>query len=209
MIKFENTEVRGFTHALRGMRNPLDSWAKSDTVILGDEGRGGMWIGENDTDLAKRLISAGPEHAKFLRQIICWTDIVAPRFWWIEFDTYRLGVEKNSCSTMHTVMRKAITPEDFSFDHSSAVVVDGVVEGLNQLRELYLEVDDPEEKKRIWRTFIEHLPQSFNQRRTVMMSYQALRNMIRQRRGHKLTEWADFIAWAETLPNSWMLTEGR
>lgn len=198
MIQFEHTDVYGIHHALRGMRNPLDSWAKSDSGFSAHD----ILIGTNDKGLCKRLIKAGPEHAKFLRQIVCWADITAPRFWWIEFDTYRTGVEKNSCSTMHRIMAKPFTDEDFS-----GVMPGGVIADLNLLRNAYLADTDEEEKRRIWRRVIERLPQSYNQKRTVMMSYQVIRQMCGQRKGHKLAEWHDFIAWAKTLPESWMLVE--
>ena len=198
MIQFEHTDVYGVHHALRGMRNPMDSWAKSDSDFSAHDNI----IGPNDESLCKRLIKAGPEHAKFLRQIICWADITAPRFWWIEFDTYRAGVEKNSCCTMHRIMAKPFTDEDFS-----GVMPGGVIADLNLLRDAYLADTDEEEKRKIWRRVIERLPQSYNQKRTVMMSYQAIRQMCGQRKGHKLSEWHDFIAWAKTLPESWMLVE--
>ena len=196
MIKFEHTEVRGFPHALRGMRNPMDSWSKSDSTFT----EYGACIGLKDQDLCLRLIAAGPEHAKFLRQIICWVDITAPRFWWTEFDTYRVGVEKNSCSTMHRIMAKPFTDEDFAAD----ALPGGVIADLNALRSAYHETEDPDEKKRVWRRLIERLPQSYLQKRTVMMSYAAIRTMCHQRAGHKLQEWHDFIKWAHALPRNWL-----
>lgn len=199
MIKFEKTEVHGLEPALRGMRNPLDSWAKSDSFFsdVTDEDN---CIGNADAELASRLIKSGTEHCKFLRQIVCWVDITAPRFWWMEFDTYRHGVEKNSCSTMHTIMKREFTPDDFT-----PLTGKPVIDELNGLRQSYLDAKDDHQKKLFWRALIEKLPQGYMQKRTVMMSYQAIRAMCHQRKGHKLSEWHDFIDWAKTLPESWML----
>ena len=204
-LTFEHTEVQGFEPALRGMRNPLDSWDRSDSRIGSAEGSGTVFvIGEADRALCDKLIAAGDEHAKFLRQIICWTDITAPRFWWIEFDTYRAGVEKNSCSTMHTIMKNPFSVEDFGWG-----VPYETIETLNRYRDAYANAKSEAERKCYWRTLIEILPQSYRQKRTCMMSYQAIRHICKQRRGHKLIEWAEFIAWAETLPESWMLFDQR
>lgn len=198
MIAFEHTDVYGIQHALRGMRNPYDSWQRSDSSFSAHD----VLIGEEDKKLCLALIRAGAEHCKFLRQIICWVDITAPRFWWTEFDTYRAGVEKNSCSTMHTIMRRPFTDEDFA-----GVLPGGILADLNALRESYIASNETTEKQAIWRRLIERLPQSYMQKRTVSMSYQAIRAMCRQRKGHKLAEWHDFIAWAKGLPESWMLTD--
>lgn len=204
-LVFEHTEVQGFEPALRGMRNPLDSWSRSDSRIGSAEGEGTRFVlGDADRDLCRRLIEAGPEHAKFLRQIVCWTDIAAPRFWWIEFDTYRFGVEKNSCSTMHTIMKKPLSEEDFG-----PGVPQDTVAMLNRYRDAYRLSKSETEKKCYWRMLIEQLPQSYWQKRTVMMSYQAIRNICRQRRGHKLYEWQEFIEWADGLPESWMLFDKK
>ena len=196
MITFEHTEVSGFSHALRGMRNPLDSWPKSDSSFSAS----GVFIGPRDHDLAERLIAAGPEHATFLREIVCWVDITAPRFWWQEMDRYRVGKEQLSCSTMHRIMAKPFTDRDFAAD----ALPGGVIADLNELRAQYHAESDPEKKRHIWRRLIERLPQSYLQRRTLMMSYQAIRTMVHQRRNHKLEEWHDFVKWAEALPHSWM-----
>ncbi len=204
MIRFEHTEVQGFEHALRGMRNPLNSWAKSDSRIGNIPGCAYAYrvnIGDADRQLCERLIRAGTEHCKFLRQIICWTDITAPRMWWIEFDTYRFGVEKNSCSTMHTIMQHPFSDDDFG-----CVIPGGVIADLNRLRILYADSESEEERKHIWRQLIDRLPQSYHQKRTVMMSYQAIRSMYHQRAGHKLSEWAGFRDWAVELPESWMVS---
>lgn len=200
MLRFEHTDVYGIQHALRGMRNPYDSWQKSDSGFSAHD----ILIGDEDKKLCRALIRAGTEHCKFLRQIICWVDITAPRFWWTEFDTYRAGVEKNSCSTMHTIMRRPFTDEDFA-----GVLPGGIIADLNALRESYIASNETTEKQAIWRRLIERLPQSYMQKRTVSMSYQAIRAMCRQRKGHKLTEWHDFIAWAKDLPESWMLIDNN
>lgn len=203
MIKFEHTDVQGFEHALRGMRNPLASWNKSDSAFGISEYPPyyvRMNVGEADRALCEKLILAGTEHCKFLRQIICWTDITAPRMWWIEFDTYRFGVEKNSCSTMHTIMKEPLTDADFG-----RVIPGGVITDLNRLRVLYNHSNNEEERRRIWRELIDRLPQSYHQKRTVTMSYQAIRSMYHQRKGHKLEEWSGFRDWAAGLPESWMI----
>lgn len=199
MIRFVKTEVHGLEPALRGMRNPLDSWAKSDSFFSNITDEDNV-IGKADALLCGRLILSGPEHCKFLRQIVCWVDITAPRFWWIEFDTYRHGVEKNSCSTMHRIMAKEFTPEDFT-----PLTGKPIIDELNGLRQSYLDAKDDHQKKLFWRALIEKLPQGYMQKRTVMMSYQAIRAMCHQRKGHKLTEWHDFIDWAKELPESWMI----
>lgn len=204
MIRFEYTRVSGFEAAIRGMRNPWDSWEKSDSTFT----QYGCCIGPEDEMLCRMLIRSGPEHAKFMRQIICWTDIIAPRFWWTEFDTYRIGVEKDSCSTMHTVMKNPFTDDDFGGEALSG----GIVADLNALRELYntaREKGDGVKAKDVWRRLVVSLPQGYMQKRTVMMSYQAIRQMCIQRRNHKLEEWHDFISWAKKLPESWMLMENE
>lgn len=196
MIRIENTEAGGFEAAMRGMRNPMNSWGKNDSFFCGE----GFQIGPNDRELAKRLIRSGTEHATFLRLINVWCDITAPRFWWQEMDRYRVGKEQVSCSTMHKLMQRRLRPEDFSGD-----VFPETLDRLNSLMAGYDLEDEGDAKKALWRSIIENLPQSYNQRRTVMMSYQTLRSIVRQRKGHKLTEWADFIEWAKSLPASWML----
>ena len=202
-LTFEHTEAQGFEPALRGMRNPLASWDRSDSRIGSAEGSGTVFVvGKADKDLAKWLIYAGPEHAKFLRQIVCWTDITAPRFWWIEFDTYRIGVEKDSCSTMHTIMKRPFTENDFGLG-----VPQETIQALNRYRDAYNGSKSEAERKCYWRTLIEILPQSYRQKRTCMMSYQAIRHICKQRKGHKLKEWQEFIEWAERLPESWMIFE--
>lgn len=209
MIKFENTETMNFEGAFRGMRNPLNSWGRSDSHYdIDDMGivSRGFIIGDKDMDLAKRLIKAGSDHRKFLRQIFVSVDITAPLYWWKEFDTYKVGTVANSCSTMHKIHSKPIELSDFSIDNF--VIDDGVIElELNDcfiniiadceyLRLRYLETKD----KKYWRGLIQLLPESYNQKRTVTLNYETLRNIYNSRAGHRLTEWHTFRDWIETLP---------
>ena len=204
-MKFENTEVYGFKRALHGMRNPLESWAKNDTV----EENGNVTIGENDLALAKRLIKAGNEHRKFMRQIFVSVDITGPLYWWKEFDTYKVGTVANSTSTMHKLASTPITLDCFEIDDYDGSLeyesgqLDGIIkkhiEFLEEMRVKYLETKD----KRYWKELIRWLPSSWQQTRTVTMSYENLLAMCSpgQRRFHKLTEWsAAFIDWARSLP---------
>ena len=218
-MNIKTIEVAGFRPALHGMRNPMNSWDKSDTVYHTTEEHYpdepfhttiDFLLGENDADLSRRLQNAGPEHCKHLRMIMVWADITAPRYWWQEFDTYRVGVEKVSCSTMHKLMARPLTLDDF--EHSG--IDDGTVVQYLEAAISILNMDIhhynnviPEQKKSIWRGIIQTLPQSYLQKRTVMMSYAALRNIYRQREGHKLQEWQTFREWVESLPESWMITE--
>lgn len=193
------------------MRNPLDSHVKSDSIFYPT-----VKIGENDMNLAKRLISAGPEHRKFLRQIMVSVDITGSLFWFKEFDTYKIGTTANSSSTMHTIMRNPITMDNFEMDDYSHMlsldkytcvhgdeaefVIDDAWEDIlticNKLRDKYLETKD----KRYWKELIRILPESWLQTRTITMNYENLYSIVRQRAGHKLTEWAKFIEWVSTLP---------
>ena len=204
-MKFENTEVYGFKRALHGMRNPLESWAKNDTV----EENGAVIIGENDLALAKRLIKAGNEHRKFMRQIFVSVDITGPLYWWKEFDTYKVGTVANSTSTMHKLASTPITLDCFEIDDYDGSLeyesgqLDGIIkkhiEFLEEMRVKYLETKD----KRYWKELIRWLPSSWQQTRTVTMSYENLLAMCSpgQRRFHKLTEWSvSFIDWARSLP---------
>ena len=191
MLKISNVEVVGFEHAMRGMRNPKNSWAKNDTK--------GCDVGANDLKLAKTLAESGSDHGKFLRMIEVYCDIEAPLYWWKEFDTYRVGVEKNSCSTMHKIHSKKFTMADFSTEHlndESKKVLGLVIYELNKNRDLYNCGNEKED----WWQMIQLLPSSYNQKRTLMMSYQALRNMYHARKNHKLDEWHTFCEWVETLP---------
>jgi hypothetical protein len=204
MIKFEKPEIWGWEHAIRGMRNPLNSWERSDTVFDGDK----LCLGENDVDLMTRLIRGGAPHRKFLRQIFVSVDITAPLYWWKEFDTYKVGTTANSCSTMHKLTAKEFTIEDFSFEDCNRwtkdVVCSCIINALNMNRLKYLETKD----KKLWRQMIQLLPTSYNQKRTVTMTYENLLNMLEYRRGHKLDEWRMFCDWILTLPYGSLLKEG-
>ena len=210
MIRVENIDVFNFEGAIRGMRNPLNSWDKSDSV---NEPPFGFNIGEKDLGLMKRLYKAGSEHRKYLRQIFVSMDITAPLYWWKEFDTYKVGTVANSCSTMHTIHKKEFELGDFSIDHVSDDVLDveynggkytnspkdcfiDMVDILNACRDKYLETKD----KKWWWQLIQLLPSSYNQKRTVTMNYENVVSIIRQRQGHKLDEWHIFIDTLENLP---------
>lgn len=211
MIKFEHPEVWGWEHAIRGMRNPLNSWDKSDSrfnydieaATVGNEEPQYIHIdatiGYNDLDLMRRLIRAGSSHRKFLRQIFVSVDITAPRYWFAEFDTYKVGTTANSCSTMHKITEKEFTLDDFSHEHLIPRALDtlqATVDALNAYRSDYIQTKD----KIAWWQLIQLLPQSYNQKRTVTMTYENLLNMVNQRRGHKLDEWHDFCDWVFILP---------
>lgn len=221
MIQIQTLEVNGTLPALRGMRNPKNSWAKQDSYYdAGLDDLAEVYIGPNDHDLAMRLASGGPVHAKYRRMITVHADITAPLYWWKEFDTYRYGVEKDSCSTMHMIHSKEFTREDFSVEHlishswseadnfNKTVpmdVVDMTVKMLNECRMHYMfakEQGDSARMKMFWWQMIQLLPSTYNQKRTVMMSYEALANMCYWRKNHKLDEWRQFVEWAKGLPNS-------
>lgn len=203
MIKIEKTDVYGFESAIRGMRNPLNSWDKSDTMRTvmkyKEETDIIYFVGENDLALMKKLAAAGNDHGKFMRMINVTCDIVAPLYWWKEFDTYKVGTVANSCSTMHKIAAKEFTLEDFSVEHLSyrnrLTLVD-IINTLNEARLEFIETND----KSCWWQMIQLLPCSYNQRRTVQLNYAVLKNMYHARRAHKLTEWIDFCKWIETLP---------
>ena len=199
MIKVENIEIFGLDGAMRGMRNPLNSWDKADTTIYQEHDREFINIGVNDLNLATRLIKAGTEHRKFLRMIHVQMDVTAPLYWWKEADTYKVGTTANSCSTMHKIAAKEFALDDFSHDHlfNDAVVYNGyvstsvlecVIGALNEFRNLYLETKD----KRYWWQMIQLLPSSYNQRRTWDMSMETLLSILHQRKNHKLDEWNEF-----------------
>lgn len=216
MIQVENIETMNFAAAIRGMRNPMNSWAKSDSEE--DVGRCDYCIcrgdsrcndrafcpvtfvaGPADLGLMRRLIAAGPEHRKFMRQIFVSMDITAPLYWWKEFDTYKVGTTANSCSTMHKLTAKRFTLEDFSTDHiepECTHVITTVIAALNEMRDEYLKTND----KGLWYTMVQLLPSSYNQRRTVTMTYENAFNIIQQRSGHKLQEWLDFVNVLLGLP---------
>ncbi len=207
-MKFNYTEVWGIESALRGMRNPLNSWSKSDSGI--DTQTGMFQIGADDLKLATTLIKAGPEHRKFMRQIFVSVDITAPLYWWKEFDTYKVGTTANSTSTMHKIASEPITINNFEtndyckeLDMSSCYKENTVEEfsielinGLETLRKKYIVTKD----KKYWKELIRWLPESWLQTRTVTMNYENILTIIKQRTGHKLVEWRDFIRWACNLP---------
>lgn len=227
MIKFEHHKVWGWEHAVRGMRNPMNSWNMSDSrfdydidvTTYGDALPQHLHVdaklGPNDLYLMRSLLRAGSSHRKFLRQIFVSVDITAPLYWWKEYDTYKVGTVENSCSTMHKITAKEFTLDDFSYEHLEdfdepfemdgngltrfpwfKTYLEGTIDVLNHARELYLDGKD----KKYWWQLIQLLPQSYNQRRTVTMTYENLLNMVSQRRGHKLDEWHDFCDWALSLP---------
>lgn len=221
-MKITTLDVSGMMPAMHAMRNPMNSWDRQDTYMtikkeiediesaplfkLFDPEK--VVVGQNDKGLSLRLQKAGPEHCKHLRMIVVWADIEAPRYWWQEFDTYRFGVEKVSCSTMHKLTSRKIVEDDFEFEKSNSYSWANIRESiviLNEAIDMYNGTENPTEKERIWRNLIQNLPQGYIQKRTVMMSYAALRNIVRQRKGHKLREWKFFIDWAKTLPESWMI----
>lgn len=216
MIKIEVLEIAGFAAAIHGMRNPLNSWDKSDTDyngLLDNDEYTDIWAGPKDAELMRKLCAAGPEHRKFLRMIVVYADITAPRYWWTEFDTYKVGTVANSCSTMHTIMKKPFEMDDFSHEHlQDELMVErtfetdlsAIIDELNLARGKYIETKD----KFYWWQVIQLLPQSYNQKRTVMLNYETLRNIYAQRRGHKLDEWAEFRKLEENLPCSWLITGG-
>ena len=211
MIKVENIEVWGFEHAIRGLRNPMNSWDKSDSINCHEYGEdcdfcernysecAKYYIGENDLDLMQRLFKAGTEHRKYLRQIFVSMDITAPLYWWKEFDTYKVGTVANSCSTMHKIAAKPFEMSDFSHEKlgiGAETTLKIVVEELNKEREMYLQSHD----KSFWWGMIQLLPSSYNQRRTVTMNYENVFAIIKQRSEHKLDEWNEFVKVLKTLP---------
>ena len=209
MIKIEDVEVVGFAAAIRGMRNPMNSWSKSDSCFCPNEpcceGNCSMMIGPNDLDLMKRLRNAGTDHRKFMRMIAVYVDITAPLYWWKEYDTYKVGTVANSCSTMHKIHEKEFTLEDFSCEHltpwNETVLANLIVE-LNANRDRYLQTKEKED----WWQMIQLLPSSYNQKRTVLFNYEVLANMYKSRKDHKLDEWRNFCSWIKTLPYSELIT---
>ena len=206
MLKIEHTSVTGFEAAIRGVRNPFNSWHLSDSV----PGDGGceVIIGEKDLSLMHRLRNAGTDHRKYMRMICVWCDITAPRFWWPEFDAYKVGTVANSCSTMHTIHKRDLTLDDFSHEHlkgNAARALENLITVINDFRAEYI----ANGKKEDWRSIIELLPQSYNQKRTVLMNYEVLANMYKSRKGHRLDEWKTLLDWIETLPYSELITNGK
>ena len=218
-MRFENSEVWGFEHAIRGMRNPMNSHDKSDSCYLtineiaGHPCDSGLQkefvIGENDLKLMQKLICAGSEHRKFLRQIFVSVDITAPLYWWKEFDTYKVGTVANSTSTMHKIHAKEFMLDDFSHEHlkpTSIFALESILKEMNYHREKFLQSKCKD--KTHWWQMIQLLPSSYNQKRTITMNYENILTMYRQRKGHKLNEWSgldnpelpNFISWVKTLP---------
>ena len=229
MIKIEETEVVGLRHVIRGMRNPMNSWEKSDSGICkgGDNGLGcencaneasctnnydhEFKVGKEDYCLMEKLRDAGTDHRKYMRMIVVYLDITAPLYWWKEFDTYKVGTVANSCSTMHKIHAKEFTLDDFSCEHlvdeldferTFKTYLETTIEGLNEARDKYLETND----KFYWWQMIQLLPSSYNQKRTVMLNYEVLTNLYKSRRNHKLAEWHTLCDWVETLPYSELIT---
>ena len=210
MITITHTNVNGWDAAIRGMRNPMNSWAKSDsgygcgTTLKCDycgmldcaSARRTFVIGENDLSLMRNLASAGTDHGKFMRFINVTVDITAPLYWWKEFDTYKVGTVANSCSTMHKIHAKEFTPDDFSIEHLTGDTFFDILDDLNFHRQMYLDTGDHDH----WWQLIQLLPTSYNQLRTVQVNYAVLRNIYHARKNHKLTEWRSFCEWIEKLP---------
>lgn len=245
MLKIEETEVVGWKAAIRGMRNPMNSWEQSDsghcqrdlardctTCVHRDTGysactAGHFDIGPRDYDLMTRLRNAGTDHRKFMRMLIVYVDITAPLYWWKEFDTYKVGTVANSCSTMHKIAAKEFTLDDFSHEHLGVLIPaelnDGeevfqnlwieslkrTIEDLNTARGFYIREQNSDLKKKYWLQMIHLLPSSYNQKRTIMLSYEVLANIYKSRRNHKLDEWHTLCDWIEGLPYSEMITGER
>ena len=223
MIKIDGTNTYGWEAAVRGMRNPMNSWAKSDSHYCWEPQYlgGGCFgcelnsdhncrvdkyvVGAADLDLMKRLIKSGTDHSKFLRMIGVTCDLTAPLYWWKEYDTYKVGTVANSCSTMHKIHAKKFEREDFSTDHlipRMKEVLDVTIANLNACRGNFLETQD----KKWWWQMIQLLPTSYNQKRTVQLNYAVLRNIYHSRKNHKLDEWPTFCHWVEGLPYSELIT---
>ena len=225
MLKIENFEVTGWEAAIRGMRNPKNSWKKSDSGLTCSQNKNNICdihctadnyckpldkylIGPNDHDLMMRLRNAGTDHRKFMRMITVYLDITAPLYYWKEFDTYKVGTVANSCSTMHKIADKEFTLEDFSCEHlenSWLAHLKETIRLLNEARDAY-HWCNTDAKKEWWWQMIQLLPSSYNQKRTVMLNYEVLANMYKSRRNHKLDEWHTFCDWIEELPYSELIT---
>lgn len=225
MIKIEHVEVVGLEPAIRGMRNPMNSWGKSDShyakkLIEGIYDKEvhpedvEYIIGHNDLELMRKLADGGSVHAKYRRMIVVYMDITAPLYWWKEFDTYKVGTVANSCSTMHKIADKKFTYDDFSYEHllgpedvgfgemDYTHVIKYIIDVLNISRDKYLETKD----KRYWWRMIQLLPSSYNQKRTVMLNYEVLVGIYKYRKDHKLDEWREFCKMIESLPYSELIT---
>ena len=217
MIKFEHIEVSGWEAAIRGMRNPMNSWDKSDTTYgeyFGQDEDGDIVllrykkpeIGDNDLKLMKQLVEAGSDHGKFMRMINVTADITAPLYWWKEYDTYKIGTVANSCSTMHKIHSKELAIDDFSHEHlvgEAEKALKFIIGEINFARQALLETND----KEYWWEMIQLLPSSYNQKRTVQLNYEVLRNIYHSRKNHKLDEWrVGFMDWIKALPYSELIT---
>ena len=230
MIKLENTEVSGWQAAIRGMRNPMNSWDKSDSSVCegrssrcdtcwlkpeddyapcysATEHKGTLYVvGEQDLDLMKKLVQAGSDHSKFMRMINVTVDVTAPLYWWKEADTYKVGTVRNSCSTMHKITEKEFELDDFSHEHLNEDVINNpfnaIINCLNFFRELYIQNRDKDD----WWQIIQLLPSSYNQRATLQLNYAVLRNIYHSRKNHKLDCWHTFCHWIESLPYSELIT---
>ena len=214
MIKIDNTEVIGWEHAIRGMRNPKNSWNRSDSyhnyheMVDGEDDICDYVLGANDLKLATTLANAGTEHGKFLRMINVYVDITAPLYYFKEMDTYKVGTVCNSCSTMHKIHAKEFTLDDFSHEHLfDTCILEKVINELNIYRSIYVDYDNQTDayqeefsKKDIWWQMIQLLPSSYNQKRTYMLNYATLKAIYHQRKDHKLDEWHVFCDWIKTLP---------
>ena len=236
MLRIENTEVLGWEHAIRGMRNPMNSWEKSDSgwdviyhspvdknefLLVKDDDEYEYFVGPNDQKLMMNLRSAGTDHRKFMRMITVYVDITGPLYWWKEFDTYKVGTVANSCSTMHKIAAKEFMLEDFSCEHlsirQSVDILKETIDALNVFRNVYLNggllkyetgefATFQPKDKEIWWQMIQLLPSSYNQRRTLMLNYEVLANIYKSRRNHKLDEWHTLCDWIESLPYSELVT---
>lgn len=214
MLKIENTEVFGWDAAIRGMRNPKNSWDKSDSYWTHIENPETLntapfqfFTGENDLKLARSLANAGSDHGKFLRMIHVQFDVVAPLYWWKEYDTYKVGTVADSCSTMHKIHEKEFTMDDFSCEHlltNGRLLLSNTINILNLAREEFLS----SKNKIYWWQMIQLLPTSYNQRRTLDVNYAVLKAMYHARKNHKLDEWHTFCDWIETLPYSELIVGG-
>ena len=218
MINIELLEMSGTGSAIKGMRNPMNSWDKCDSYYIWPDDTE-FHIGPNDRDLMMKLHNAGTDHRKFMRMIVVYANITAPLYWWKEFDTYKVGTVANSCSTMHKIADKEFTLDDFSCEHLYQETYDLfrlTVDHLNKVRDIYLNGGvlrvgeapawfGPKDKE-IWWQMIQLLPSSYKQKRTVMLNYEVLANMYESRKNHKLDEWRDFCKWVETLPHSELIT---
>ena len=229
MVRIENVDVFGWESAIRGMRNPMNSWDKSDSQfhVCSKSGKTSYTeIGNNDLKLMQSLVKTGTDHSKFMRMINVSCDITAPRYWWTEYDTYKVGTVRNSCSTMHKIADKEFEQSDFSREHlttldyqhydildteeveriefqtASTEILRLIIQCLNNYRKLYLATKN----KKYWWQMIQILPQSYNQRATVQLNYAVLRKMYHARKNHKLDEWVEFCKWIETLPYSELIT---